>query len=131
MSAPKHVVIVGKRFHHTKFAKIRVTAFSFACTVAEQNAVSLALLASVHAVVGALMRSVSSIVQSRANHVDNHAHGVVLITSATICVVKNATARDVMLPVPKIFHAATLVLVCVEKPAPLCVLFATQKSYLP
>ena len=124
-----HVAIVDKGIH-TKFAKIRAAVFSFACTVAEQYAVSLALLVSVRAVVGAPMISVSSIVQSHAVHVDSLVHGVVLITSATIFVVKNATALDVTLPVLKSFLAATNVLACVEKTVPLCVPSATLKSYL-
>ena len=124
-----HVAIVGKGIH-TKFARIRAVVFSFACTVVEQYAVNLALLASVRAVVYAPMASIRSTVQSHANHVDNLVRGVVLITSATIFVAKNAIALDVTLPVPKSFLAATNVLVCVEKPVPLCALFATLRSCL-
>ena len=129
ISALENVAIVSKGVH-TKFAKIGVVAFSFACTVAEQNAMSLVLLASVHAAVGALMISANSIVQSHVDHADNPANGIVLITSATIVVVKNAIALVAMLPVLKSFLAATLVLVCVEKTALLCVPFAKLKSSL-
>jgi len=125
-----HVAIVGRGIH-TKFAKIRAVVFSFACTVAEQYAVSLALHVSVGAVVDALIRSVGNIVQCHAIHVDSLVHGVVLITSATIFVAKNATALDVTLPVLKSFlNVATNVLACVEKTVPLCVPSVTLKSYL-
>ena len=129
ISALEYVAIANSEIH-TRRAKIRVVACSFAYTAAEQHAVSLALLASVDAVVGALMRSASSCVQSHANHVQNLAHGVVLITNATIFVVKNATVHGVMPPVPKCFHAATDVLVCVEKLALICVPCATLKGSL-
>jgi len=125
-----HVAIVGKG-NRTKFAKIRAVVFSFACTVAEQHAVSLALHVSVGAAVGALMKSVRSTAQNHAIHVDSLVHGVVLITSATIFVVKSATAPDVTLPVPKSFRlAATSVSACAEKLVPLCVPSVTLKSYL-
>ena len=125
-----HVAIVNRGIH-TKFAKIRALVFSFACTVAEESAVSLALHVSVGAVVGALMKSVRSTAQNHAIHVDSLVHGVVLITSATIFVVKSATALHVMLPVPKSFRlVVTSVLACAEKTVPLCVPSATPKSYL-
>jgi len=124
-----HVAIVGIE-KHTKFAKILAVVFSFAYTVAEQHAVSLALRVSVNAVEGVPMISVRSAAQSNADHVDSLAHGVVLITSATIFVVRYATALDVTLPVLKSFLAATNVLAYVEKTVPLCVLSATLRSYL-
>ena len=124
-----HVAIVGKGIH-TKFARIRAVVFSFACTVVEQYAVSLALLVSVGALVYAPMVSVGGNVQRHANRAENLVHGVVLITSATIFAAKNAIALDVTLPVPKSFLAATSVLVCVEKTVPLCAPFATLKSCL-
>jgi len=124
-----HVGIVGKGIH-TKFARIHAVVFSFACTVAEQHAVSLALRVSVNAVEGVPMISVRSTAQSHADHVDSLVHGVVLITSATIFVVRNATALVVTLPVLKSFLAATNVLACVEKTVPPCVLSVTLKSYL-
>ena len=129
ISVLEHVAIVGKGTH-TKFVRIHAVVFSFACTVAEQHAVSLALLVSVHAVVGAPMISVRCTVQSHAIHVDSLVHGVVLITSATIFAAKNAIALDVTLPVPKSFLAATNVLACVEKTVPLSAPFATLKSCL-
>ena len=130
ISVLEHVATVGKEIH-TKFAKIRVVAFSFACTVAEQHVVSHAFLASVHAVVGVPMGNVRSIVQSHVNPATNLAHGVVLITNVTIFVVKNATVLGVTLPVLKSFLAATHALVCVEKTVLLFVPSATLKSSLP
>ena len=125
-----HVAIVSKGIH-TKFAKILALVFSFACTVAEVYAASLALHVSVGAVVGALMKSVRSTAQNHAIHVDNLVHGVVLITSATIFVVKSATALDVTLPVSKSFRlAATSALACAEKTVPLRVPSVTLKSCL-
>ena len=124
-----HVAIVGKGIH-TKFARIRAVVFSFACTVAEQHAVSLALRVSVNAVEGAPMIGARSTAQSHADHVDSLVHGVVLITSATIFVVRNAIALDATLLVLKSFLAATNVLACVEKTVPPCVPSATLKSYL-
>ena len=129
ISVLEHVAIVGKGIH-TKFAKIRAVVFSFACTVAEQYAVNLALHVPVGAVANVLMKSVRSTAQNHAIHVDSLVHGVVLITSATIFVLRYATAPDVTLPVLKSFLAATSVLACVEKTVPLCVPSATLKSYL-
>jgi len=85
---------------------------------------------SVNAVEGVPMISVRSTAQSHADHVDSLVHGVVLITSATIFVVRNATALVVTLPVLKSFLVATNVLACVEKTVPPCVLSVTLKSYL-
>ena len=124
-----HVAIVVKGIHR-KFVRIHAVVFSFACTVAEQHAVSLALRVSVNAVEGAPMISVRSTAQSHADHVDSLVHGVVLITSATISVVRIAIALDVTLLVLKSFLADTNLLACVEKTVPPCVPSATLKSYL-
>jgi len=124
-----HVATVSQGIH-TKFARIHAVVFSFACTVAEQPAVNLALHVSVHAVEGAPMIGARSNAPSHAIHVDGLVHGVVLITSAIIFVVRYATALDVTLPVLKSFLVATHVLACVEKTVPLCVPSATLKSYL-
>ena len=124
-----HVAIVGKGIH-TKFARSLAVVFSFACTVAEQHAVSLALRVSVNAVEGAPMIGARSTAQSHADHVNSLVRGVALITSATIFVVRNAIALDATLLVLKSFLAATNVLACVEKTVPPCVPSATLKSYL-
>lgn len=128
-SALEHAVTVSKR-DHTKCAKTHVTVFWFVHIAVEHCAVSLAHRVPEIAVDVALTKNAASNAWSHAIHVGKHAPGFVLITNAKIRVMKSATVLDVTHPAPRSSLVATLVLVCVEKTVPLCVLLARPKISL-
>ena len=69
-------------------------------------------------------------VPSLVTRAEDHAPGIVLTINAKISVERNAIGLAVTLPVPKNCLVVTPVLACVEKTAPLCVPFATLRSFL-
>jgi len=125
-----HVMIANKAVH-MNCANIHVVDCLFVRTAVEEDVVSLALLVTKNATDVALMGNVTNAVPSCVNHAEDRAPGIVLTTSAKISVERNAIALAVMLPVLKNCLVATPVLACVEKTAPLCVLFVIERSFLP
>jgi len=122
-----------------KCANTHAADLSFARTAVRRRAVHPAHLVSGNAVDAALMENVPDFVlshviqQTTANnniHVPNRVPGVVLITSVIIFVERSATALDVMPPAPRNLHAATHVLVCVERTVPWFVQLVMLKSFL-
>jgi len=125
------LVMIADKAVHMNCANIHVVDCLFVRTAVRQGVVSLALLATKNAIDVALTGSVTNAVPSRVNLAEDRALGVVLTTNAKISVERNAIALAVMLPVPRNCLVATPVLVCVEKTAPLCVLFVIVRSFLP
>ena len=124
------LVMIANKAVHMNCANIHVVDCLFVRTVVKQDVVSLALPATENATDDALMGNVTNAVPSRVSRAEDHVLGVVLTTNAKISVERNAIALSVTLPVPKNCLAATHVLACVEKIAPLCVLFAILRSFL-
>jgi len=112
-------------------ANVHVVDCLFVRTVVQQNVVSLVRLVPGNVADVALMENAKNLVQDCVTRAQSHARGAVLITSAIIFVERNAIALVVMLPVPRSSLAATRVLACAEKTAPLCALFVILRSLLP
>lgn len=129
-SVPQHAVTANQGVH-MRCVVTHVVDYSSVCTDAKPHAVSPVHPAAENVIDAALMQNVPNVVHNRASLVKNRAPGVVLITSATIPVERSVTALHAMLPAPRSSLAATPVLVCVERSAQHCVLFAMQKSCLP
>ena len=113
------------------FANIHVVDCLFVRTVVKPYAASLALRVTESVTDAALTENVRNVVPRCVSRAENHVLGVVLTTSAIICVGRNATDPDVMLPARGSCLAAIRVLVCVEKTVLLCVPFVILRSFLP
>ena len=124
-------VAIANKVVYMNCANVHVVDYLFVRTVVKQHVVRLArrVIGDVAAV--ALMENAKKVVQSCVTRVQNHVHGAVLITSAIIYVERNAIALAVTLPVLRSCLAATRVLACAEKTAPLCALFVIPRGFLP
>jgi len=125
-----HVMIANKAVH-MNCANVHVVDCLFVRTDVKQHVVSLALPVTGDATDVALMANVTNAVPNRVTRAGDRAPGVVLTTNAKISAERNVIVLAVMLPVPKSCPVAIPVLACVEKTAPLCVLFAIIRSFLP
>jgi len=124
-------VAIANKMAHMNCANVHVVDYLFVRTAVKQHVVSLAPPVTGNVADVALMENARNVVQGCVTRAQNRAHGAVLITSAIIFVERNAIALAVMLPVPGSCLAATRVLACVEKTAPLCAPFVILRSFLP
>ena len=126
----EHVTIV-RREVHMNFVNINAGDYLFVYIVAKVFVASLVLPVTRVVPKVVPMENVKSLVHSFVILALNCAHGVVHIISARIFVEKNATARHVMLPVPRSSLVSTHVLACVGKTVQSCVPYVMPKSSPP
>ena len=124
------LVMIADKAVHMNCVSIHVVDCLFVRTDVKQHAMNLVLPATENATDVVLTSNAENDVPSLVTHAEDHAPGIVLTINAKISVERNAIALAVTPLVPKNCLVVTPVLACVEKTAPLCVPFATLRSFL-
>ena len=124
------LVMIADKAVHMNCVNIHVVDCLFVRTDVKQHAMSLVLPVTENATDVVLTSNAENDVPSLVTRAEDHAPGIVHTINAKISVERNAIALAVTLPVPKNCLVVTPVLACVEKTVPLCVPFATLRSFL-
>ena len=125
------LVMIADKVVHMNCVNIHVVDCLFVRIDVKQHAMNLVLPATENATGVVLTSNAENDVPSLVTRAEDHAPGIVLTINAKISVERNAIALAVTLPVLRSCLAATRVLACAEKTAPLCALFVIPRGFLP